>query len=99
MKFASRNNSHPALGLIGSTLLLMATAGIAQELAVPVAPPTPTSSERPTRGSTMDAVRSKFGTPTQEVAPVGAPPISRWDYPGYAVFFEHDRVLHTVVMK
>jgi hypothetical protein len=27
---------------------------------------------------------------------VGHPPITRWDYPAYSVFFEHDHVLHTV---
>ena len=51
----------------------------------------------PARGSTMETVRSKFGSPTQEQPAIGLPPITRWDYPGYAVFFEHDKVLHTVL--
>jgi hypothetical protein len=28
---------------------------------------------------------------------VGAPPITRWDYAGFSVFFEHDRVIDAVV--
>jgi hypothetical protein len=47
----------------------------------------------------MQSVRDKFGAPTQEQAAVGQPPITRWDYPGYSVFFEHDKVLHTVVAR
>ncbi len=53
----------------------------------------------PARGATMDDVRSKFGAPSQEIPAIGLPPITRWEYPGYVVFFEHDRVLHTVVVK
>jgi hypothetical protein len=53
--------------------------------------------QTPSRGLTMAQVKDKHGSPTQEVAAIGTPPISRWEYPGYVVFFESDRVLHTVV--
>jgi hypothetical protein len=52
---------------------------------------------RPGRGMTMHAVESKFGAPQDRHGPVGQPPISRWDYHGFTVFFENDRVIHTVV--
>jgi hypothetical protein len=52
---------------------------------------------RPARGMTMHAVEAKFGAPQERHPAVGQPPISRWDYPGFAVFFEHDRVIHAVV--
>jgi hypothetical protein len=52
---------------------------------------------RPSRGMTMQAVESKFGAPQERHAAVGEPPISRWDYPGFKVFFEKDRVIHAVV--
>jgi hypothetical protein len=45
----------------------------------------------------MDSVKTKFGAPLQEVPPVGKPAITRWDYSGFAVFFENDKVLHTVL--
>jgi hypothetical protein len=53
----------------------------------------------PARGATMDSVKEKFGAPSQEAPAVGQPPITRWEYPGYVVFFEHDRVLHTVIVN
>jgi hypothetical protein len=52
---------------------------------------------RPARGMTMHAVETKFGAPQQRHEAVGEPPISRWDYPGFTVFFEKDRVIHAVV--
>jgi hypothetical protein len=52
--------------------------------------------ERPGRGMTMSAVESRFGAPANKHATVGQPPITRWDYPGFAVFFEKDRVIHAV---
>ena len=32
-----------------------------------------------------------------KVPAVGKPPISRWEYPGFVVYFEHDHVIHSVV--
>lgn len=51
----------------------------------------------PSRGMTMRAVEERFGAPETRAAAVGQPPITRWDYPGFSVFFENDRVLHTVL--
>jgi len=56
-----------------------------------------TAVDRPVRGSTMQSVESRFGAPTSKHAAVGKPPITRWDYPGFSVFFENDRVIHAVV--
>jgi hypothetical protein len=52
---------------------------------------------RPSRGMTMHAVEAKFGAPQERHEAVGEPPISRWDYHGFRVFFEKDRVIHAVV--
>jgi hypothetical protein len=51
----------------------------------------------PARGMTMDQVSTKFGTPVTKVPAVGKPPISRWEYPGFIVYFESDHVIHSVV--
>lgn len=53
--------------------------------------------QRPERGMTMDAVRSRFGDPLETHGPVGDPPITRWVYPGFVTYFEYDRVIHSVV--
>jgi hypothetical protein len=52
---------------------------------------------RPTRGMSMDAVKSRFGEPSQIHARVGDPPITRWDYADYSVYFEYRHVLTSVV--
>jgi outer membrane protein assembly factor BamE (lipoprotein component of BamABCDE complex) len=51
----------------------------------------------PTRGMTMTQVAAKFGAPVTKVPAVGKPPISRWEYPGFVVYFEADHVIHSVV--
>lgn len=56
-----------------------------------------TSVEVPTRGTRMKVVEQRFGAPQQRHAPVGKPPITRWDYPGFTVYFEYDHVVHAVV--
>lgn len=53
----------------------------------------------PTRGSTMDQVEAQFGAPAQKIDAVGQPPISRWVYAGFTVYFEHSHVIHSVVNK
>jgi hypothetical protein len=52
--------------------------------------------DRPHRGTTMSDVEKRFGAPATRHPTVGQPPITRWDYNGFAVFFEHDRVIHAV---
>ncbi len=54
---------------------------------------------RPTRGMSKDAVESRYGAPNAKQAAIGEPPISRWDYDGYVVYFEYDRVIHAVVKR
>jgi hypothetical protein len=54
--------------------------------------------ETPQRGSSMTAVEQKFGAPANKSSPVGNPPITKWFYPNFVVVFEHDKVLHAVVV-
>ncbi|MBT8087974.1 MAG: hypothetical protein KJO46_08050, partial [Gammaproteobacteria bacterium] len=35
---------------------------------------------RPSRGMSQSSVQSRYGTPTAVKAPVGNPPITRWEY-------------------
>ena len=57
----------------------------------------PSTIDRPTRGLTMHAVEAKFGAPQARHDAVGTPPITRWDYASFSVFFEKDRVIDSVV--
>ena len=55
----------------------------------------------PKGGLTMGDVEKRFGAPVTRHAAVGGgsphhPQITRWDYNGFSVFFEGDRVIHSV---
>jgi len=57
----------------------------------------PSDIATPSRGMTMNEVSNKFGAPTTKIPAVGNPPITRWEYPGFVVYFEKDYVIHSVV--
>ena len=50
----------------------------------------------PQRGTTMGQVEKRFGAPVKRFAAVDKPPITRWDYSSFSVYFEDNRVIHTV---
>lgn len=50
----------------------------------------------PERGSTMETVQAAIGPPQSTSGPVGEPPITVWHYPNFNIYFEYDKVLHTV---
>jgi hypothetical protein len=58
----------------------------------------PAGVETPQRGSSMTAVEQRFGAPSNKSSSVGNPPITKWFYPNFVVVFEHDKVLHAVVV-
>lgn len=58
-----------------------------------------TNDGRPSRGMTQSSVESKYGSPASIRAPVGDPPITRWEYANFVVFFEYDKVIHAVVKR
>lgn len=88
-----------------NTGLIALAAGIAfcsltafaDEVALPGNTANATPVQTPARGMTMSKVESAFGAPAQRAAAVGKPPISRWDYPGFVVYFENEHVIHAVV--
>ena len=53
--------------------------------------------ETPRHGITKADVESRFGAPVSKRGPVGDPPIYTWDYGNFSVYFESDRVIHSVV--
>jgi len=85
---------------IGILLSIPVTADVLLIDAIHNEPPNaPAGIYRPSRGMTMDTVKATFGMPDAEHAAVGEPPITRWDYPNYTVFFEHQYVLNSVVHR
>jgi len=51
----------------------------------------------PPEGMSMQSVRAGWGEPAVAHDPVGKPPITRWDYTEFSVYFEYDHVVHAVV--
>ncbi len=51
----------------------------------------------PRNGLSMAQVERRFGEPLERRGPVGEPPITRWTYQDYSVYFEHDLVIESVL--
>ncbi|MCK5640045.1 MAG: hypothetical protein KAJ19_04585 [Gammaproteobacteria bacterium] len=51
----------------------------------------------PVKGMSMELVSSEFGRPLEKIAPVGKPPITRWIFRNYTVYFEYGYVVHAVL--
>ena len=60
----------------------------------------------PARGQSMSQVEARFGAPQVKHAAISGPnnrranpPITRWDYAGFSVYFEHSHVVDAVATK
>ena len=53
----------------------------------------------PQKSATMTQVRAAFGDPLSESPAVGEPPITRWGYENFVVYFEHQHVITSVLKK
>ena len=53
--------------------------------------------ERPVKGSSKARVQELYGNPLQAFQAIGEPPISRWVFDRFTVYFEYDHVVHSVV--
>jgi hypothetical protein len=91
----SKSRILPLLASASLASLSIASIASAEELRMTQAPQA--SGNQPARGMSMAKVEATFGEPTHRVVAVGNPPITRWEYPGFVVYFEHNLVLHSVV--
>jgi len=88
------------LRTLGLATLLIAFGGAATAETVNMQGASAAANDgHPTRGMTQQRVESKFGSPVSVVSPVGDPPITRWVYADFVVFFEYDRVIHAVAKR
>ena len=53
----------------------------------------------PVRGMTQREVEQEFGAPQKKLYPVGNPPITRWIYPDYTVYFERQYLIRAVFSR
>lgn len=84
--------------IIAGTLLTSLPAS-AEQVRVPVMSQAANrdAMDLPRTGQTREAVEGRFGSPTGTKGPTGEPPIVQLFYPEFVVYFEGDRVIHTVV--
>ena len=74
----------PVSALQADTLVLPGTASATEKM------------DMPTRGMSMQQVSERFGPPQTKLPPVGEPPITRWKYRHFTVYFEGAYVIHSV---
>ncbi len=53
----------------------------------------------PTNGMSAAEVERSYGSPRERHAPIGEPPITRWVYEDYSVYFEYDVVIESVLHR
>ncbi|HAB92493.1 MAG: phosphodiesterase [Thiopseudomonas sp.] len=76
--------------------ILSTTTVQADVLRIPISQQGSASIKMPTHGDKQAQVIQQFGEPSKRHASVGQPPISRWDYPGFSVYFEQSTVVNSV---
>lgn len=84
---------------LGALCLLLAGATASADVVrIPVGQQTASASlSLPQTGVSKERVREAHGEPLETRGPTGDPAIYRWDYREFTVYFEDDRVIHTVV--
>ncbi len=82
-------------------LLALCTFGThADELRIPIGSQGRIEASRlPPHGMSMERVRAGWGEPELAHDPVGQPPITRWDYHDFTVYFEYRHVVRAVVLQ
>lgn len=88
------------LASAGLALLIgTSTTALADRVQIPVGQQSGSAStdQLPRNGMEKSQVAQQFGEPQEREGAVGEPPISRWEYEHYVVYFEHDRVLRSVL--
>ncbi len=94
-----RNLHLPLLSLLGLSVFAVSPVAADTLIVEGLEAAQATRAERPARGMTMDQVTRRWGEPTGRDAAVGEPPITRWSYAGFVVYFEHQHVVHTVTSR
>jgi hypothetical protein len=82
---------------VSAAAALLASFSVVAQADELTMPSSASASDHPNRGMSMDKVEATFGAPSNRVPAVGQPPITRWEYPGFVVYFENSTVLHTVI--
>lgn len=85
---------HPTLPLL--MLLALSLPANADVLHIPVGQQGASDVPVPARGASRMQVLERFGLADEEHPAVGQPPITRWDYRDFSVYFEGNHVINSV---
>lgn len=88
----------PQIRFLALSMALLAPVAGAEIIKIPVGQQQSSSDglQLPQHGESTARIKSLYGEPLKSSPAVGEPPISRWEYAGFAVYFEHDHVIHAV---
>lgn len=92
----------PGLCLTAALLMTLGSLplhGYAESITIPIASQGAQQGhiDKPHHGADQASVRSHFGEPIKRKGPTGEPPIVRWDYSQFSVYFENNTVIHSVI--
>ena len=96
------SNRHPFTPLRSLTLACLASTAFmtgavqADTVEIPVGSQGYVAEASHLRGKAQEQVSAELGEPISIDGPVGEPAITRWEYADFYVYFEYDKVLHTV---
>lgn len=70
---------------------------LAETIEIPVGQQGDAVAGLPQLGESKRSVLERFGLADEEHPPVGQPPITRWDYRTFSIYFEYDHVVNSVL--
>ena len=82
--------------LLALCLALMITQALAERIEIPLTQQGDQHLPVPQKGQSKTSVLERFGLPDQEHPAIGKPPITRWDYRYFSVYFEYNHVIDSV---
>lgn len=85
---AAAQNSSTGVGTTGTVLELERNAGTLSRAELDLPQP---------GTATMQDILARYGQPVRKYPAVGDPPITRWDYGSFSIYFEYNLFLNAVV--
>ncbi|MEH6556674.1 MAG: hypothetical protein V7459_05570 [Oceanicoccus sp.] len=85
--------------IVATALISLALVSRAETILLPIASQGDYLGDmaKPAKGQKQQQISSQFGEPMDISGPSGEPPITRWDYRDFSVYFEGDVVIHSVL--
>lgn len=79
-------------------IAIHAQTSTAEEIRIPIGEQAKDQNpiDMPAKGMSKERVKALFGEPLEEVPAKGQPPISRWKYQDFTVYFDSNAVIHCV---